>query len=70
MVQEARHVLSRWRDRGRIDEHYAERWEQLLNQPLPEIRTALVNESQDYDDLRQNSPFAEPERRRIVREVI
>jgi hypothetical protein len=74
MVQEVRHVLFRWRAQGRIDERYAERWEQLLNQPLPEIRRALVDESQDYDDLRQNSPFAgflsEPERRRIVREVI
>jgi hypothetical protein len=74
MVQEARHVLSRGRAQGRIDERYAERWAQLLSQPLPEIRTALVDESEDNDDLRQNSPFAgllsEPERRRIVREVI
>jgi hypothetical protein len=34
----------------------------------------IAVESQEYDDLRQNSPFAgllsEPERRRIVREVI
>ncbi len=74
MVEEARYVLFRWRDQGRIDERYADRWEQLLNHPLSEIRRALVDESQDYDDLRQNSPFAgllsEPERRRIVREVI
>ena len=73
-VEEARHVLFRWRDQGRIDEHYADRWERLLNRPVPEIRKALVDESQDYDDLRQNSPFAgllsEPERRRIVREVV
>lgn len=74
MVEDARHVLFRWRAQGRIDERYGERWEQLLNQPLPEIRSALVDESQEYDDLRQNSPFAgllsEPERRRIVQEVI
>ena len=74
MVEEARHVLLRWRDQGRIDDRYAARWEQLLNQPLPELRNALVDESQQYDDLRQNSPFAgllsEPERRRIVQEVI
>jgi hypothetical protein len=67
-------VLFRWRAQERIDERYAERWEQLLSQPLPEIRRALVDESEDYDDLRQTSPFAgflsEPERRRIVREVI
>jgi hypothetical protein len=74
MVEEARHVLFRWRDQGRIDKPYADRWDQLLNMPLAEIRRALVDETQDYDDLRQNSPFAgllsEPERRRIVREVI
>jgi hypothetical protein len=73
MVEEARHVLLRWRHQGRIDERYALRWEQLLEQPIPEIRRALVAEGPDADDLRQNSPFAgvlsEPERRRIVHEV-
>jgi hypothetical protein len=73
MVEEARHVLFRWRRQGRIDERYAERWEELLKQPVPEIRRAIVDEGQQADDLRQNSPFAgllsEPERRRIVREV-
>jgi hypothetical protein len=73
MVEEARHVLFRWREQGRIDTHYADRWEQLLERPLPEIRHALVQENQQADDLRQNSPFAgvlsEPERRRIVHEV-
>jgi hypothetical protein len=74
MVHEARHVLYRWRQRGLIDRDYDERWEQLLGRPLPEIRRALVDESQEADDLRQNSPFAgllsEPERQRIVREVV
>jgi len=73
MVGEARHVLCRWREQGRIDPHYAERWERLLDRPLPEIRRALVDENQEADDLRQNSPFAgvlsEPERRRIVHEI-
>ncbi len=74
MVDEARHVLFRWRTQGRIDERYADRWEQLLERPVPEIRQALVDRSKDADDLRQNSPFAgalsEPERQRIVREVV
>jgi hypothetical protein len=73
MVAEAQHVLFRWREQGRIDERHAERWARLLEQPIAEIRRALVDESQDADDLRQNSPFAgvlsEPERQRIVREV-
>lgn len=74
MVAEARHVVFRWRDQGRIDERYADRWEQLLDGPQADIRRALVDESPEADDLRQNSPFAgllsEPERRRILREVV
>jgi hypothetical protein len=73
VIDEARHVLFRWREQGRIDERYAAQWEQLLDRPLPEIRNALVDDSQEADDLRQNSPFAgvlsEPERRRIMHEV-
>lgn len=73
MVEEARHVVFRWREQGRIDQRYADRWERLLDRPVPEIRRALVEESEEADDLRQNSPFAglisEAERRRIVREI-
>jgi hypothetical protein len=73
MVEEARHVLLRWREQGRIDSRYADRWEELLDRPMAEIRKALVDEGSASDDLRQSSPFAgllsEPERRRILREV-
>lgn len=73
MIDEARHALFRWRAQRRIDPRYADRWERLLERPLPEIRRGLVEETQEADDLRQNSPFAgvlsEPERRRIMREV-
>ncbi|HEY2140554.1 MAG TPA: hypothetical protein VGG98_00665 [Solirubrobacteraceae bacterium] len=73
MVQEARHVLFRWREQGRIDKRYAERWERILDQPVSEIRKALGDESQEADDLRQNSPFAgllsEPERRRLMQKT-
>lgn len=73
MIDEVRHVLLRWREQGRIDARYACRWEQLLNRPVSEIRRALLDESSEADDLRQNSPFAgllsETERRRILREV-
>ena len=73
MVDEARHALYRWREQGRIDPRYADRWEALLARPIPEIRQALVESSQEADDLRQNSPLAgmlsEPERRRILAEV-
>jgi hypothetical protein len=73
MVDEARHVLFRWQEQGRIDPRYAAQWDSLLTLPIPELRKALVDESEAGDDLRQNSPFAgvlsEPERRRIIHEV-
>ncbi len=73
MIDEARHVLFRWREQGRIDRRYADRWEQVLELPLPEVRRAITEETQEGDDMRQNSPFAgvlsEPERMRIWREV-
>jgi hypothetical protein len=73
MIDEARHVLFRWREQGRIDPRYAKRWEDVLRLPVREIRKALVEESSAGEDLRQNSPFAgllsEPERRRILSEV-
>jgi hypothetical protein len=73
MVDEARHVVYRWREQGRIDSRYADQWDALLTRSMPEIRRALVERSQKADDLRQNSPLAgvlsEPERRRILAEV-
>jgi hypothetical protein len=73
MVEEARHVLFVLRRSGRIASFYADRWEEILDRPVAQIRRALVEQSQLADDLRQNSPFAgllsEPERRRIVEEV-
>lgn len=74
MIEEARHVLFRWRAQAKIDPHYADQWAQVLTRSLPEIRRALVEESETADDLRQSSPFAgllsEPERRRILREIV
>jgi hypothetical protein len=73
MVNEARHVVYRWREQGRMDPRYADRWDALLARSMPEIRQALLETSQEADDLRQNSPLAgvlsEPERRRILAEV-
>ena len=73
MVQEARHVLYRWRQQGQIDSRYAERWEQILTRPVHEIRRALVATGPQSDSLRQTSPFAgvlsEPERQRILQKI-
>jgi hypothetical protein len=73
MVDDARHLIWKWREQGKIDERYAQRWEQILSRPVPEVRRAIGEQSPDADDLRQNSPFAgmlsEPERRRIMSAV-
>jgi hypothetical protein len=72
-VADARYVLYRWREQGKIDPRYAQRWDHVLAMPLKHIREAITARGTDADDLRQNSPFAgvlsEPERRRILAEV-
>jgi len=72
-VQRALHQLWRWSEEGNIDPRYAVEWETLLRRPLPEIKTAMTEDSQRARDLRQNSPFAgllsEPERRKILEEI-
>lgn len=72
-VADAKYVLYRWREQGRIDPTYAERWGHILAMPLNEVRAAITAVGSDADDLRQSSPFAgalsEPERRRILAEV-
>jgi hypothetical protein len=72
-VADAKYVLYRWREQGRIDPVYADRWHQVLAMPLKGIREAITALGSDADDLRQNSPFAgaltESARRRILAEV-
>ena len=72
-VADAKYVLYRWGEQGRIDTVYAERWDRVLAMPLASIRDAITADGADADDLRQNSPFVgeltEPERRRVLAEV-
>ena len=72
-IADAKYVLYRWREQGRIDPLYAQRWDHILSLPLKDIREAIAAVGTDADDLRQNSPFAgaltEPERRRVLAEV-
>lgn len=73
MIDDARHLLWEWRQKGAIDPRYADEWESVLDKPIVEIRRILVSDDPHADDLRQNSPFAgllsEPERRRILQEI-
>ena len=43
---------------GLINPAYAGSWNQLLELPLEDIREALIADTQDGRDLRQNTPFA------------
>jgi hypothetical protein len=73
MVDDALRLIWKWRDQGRIDNRYADQWEQVLALPLAEVRRIIGEDSERGRDLRQNSPFAgvlsEAERRRINAEV-
>jgi hypothetical protein len=73
MVDEALRLLWKWREQQRIDERYAEQWEDVLREPIAEIRRIIGEDSLRGRDLRQNSPFAgmlsEAERRRINEEI-
>jgi len=73
MVDEARYLLWKWRGQGKLDDRYADRWEEVLWRPLAEIRSTISEDSLPAADLRQNSPFAgmlsEAERRKIIQEV-
>lgn len=73
MVDEALHVIWKWRDQGKLDERYARQWEDVLQQPVTEVRKAISTDSPFARDLRQNSPFAgmltEAERRKISNEI-
>ncbi len=72
-VDQALHTIWKWRGQGRVDDRYADQWEQLLRRPVQEVKLLLAEDSERADDLRQNSPFAgvlsEPERRRILEEI-
>jgi hypothetical protein len=73
MIDEALHVIWKWRDEGKLDERYARQWEDVLRQPVSEVKRAISTDSPFARDLRQNSPFAgmltEAERRKIANEI-
>lgn len=72
-VDQARHLLWEWQDRGMIDPRHAAHWEERLGLPLAALRRSLAGDDEDDRALRQCSPFAgllsEAERRRILKEI-
>ena len=73
MLNEARHLVQKWRDEGKLDPTYAERWEDVLRKPVVDVRELITADTPSASDLRQNSPFAgmlsEPERRKILEDT-
>lgn len=69
-VEEAKETVDRLVCEGHLDRRYAERWHAILARPLAGIARAIVADTPEGRDLRQNSPFAgvlnEQERRRII----
>lgn len=72
-ADDALHRVWVWRADGRIDERYADLWEEVLRRPLPDVRDAISADTDNAADLRQTSPFAgtlsEAERRKILQEI-
>jgi hypothetical protein len=69
-IADAQDRLDRLSAERHIHPRYADRWREILALPVGELETAITAETQDADDLRQDSPFAgvlnEHERRRII----
>lgn len=73
LVDQARRRLGRWRREGRVDPRWIDEWEQVLEQPLAQVKRRIGANSVKARELRQTSPFAgvlsEHERRRLARAV-
>jgi len=72
-LERARARVRGWLESAEVSPHWARAWEEVLSRPLPEIRSFLVDESEQARALRQVTPFAgaiDPRTRwRIWREV-
>ena len=50
----ARQVCARWVEKGNVP---AKEWMAILQRPWPEIRSILLDDSEEGKRLRQNDPF-------------
>ena len=58
MIDQARSQIRAWLLQGKIDQRYADAWEEVLRGRVADVRAALNEDSERMRDLRQNSPFA------------
>lgn len=72
-IEQARRKLRRWDQEERIDPRHLQAWDEVLAQPVEQIREAITADDERGRDLRQNSPFAgflsEQERRKILADL-
>lgn len=57
-IDSAATQLRAWLLQSKIDQRYANAWEEILRGRVTDVRAALSEDSQTMRDLRQNSPFA------------
>ncbi len=53
-LERAREVCARWVGQGNVP---AKEWMSILQRPWPEIRSILLDDSEEGNRLRQNDPF-------------
>jgi hypothetical protein len=53
-LEHAREVCARWVEQGNVP---AKEWMAILQRPRPEIRSILLDDSEEGRRLRQNDPF-------------
>ncbi|HXI98140.1 MAG TPA: hypothetical protein VNG73_04300 [Gemmatimonadaceae bacterium] len=53
-LEHAREVCARWVEKGNVP---AKEWMAILRRPWPEIRSILLDDSEEGRRLRQNDPF-------------
>lgn len=74
MIAIARERVQGWLDAdGPVHAVYARRWLKLLSLPVDQVASALVEDTPEMRDLRQNSPFAgalsDEERLAVIRRI-
>lgn len=74
LLEKARERVEAWLDEhGPVPAPSARAWRQLLKRPAADISAALISDTEEMRDLRQNTPFAgalaPAERWRIIREI-
>jgi len=58
ILERARARVRRWLETGEVAPHWARQWNELLGRSVDEIRSFLVEESEEARALRQVTPFA------------